>query len=156
LVGQYQVGAYNIVLGNDKDYLSTRISYKFNLKGPSLTVQSACSTSLVAVIQASQSLLSYTCDMALAGGGSITFPQRRGYLYQEGGMVSPDGHCRSFDSRAQGTVFGSGAGVVLLKRLDEAMADGDHIYSVIKGSAINNDGSLKVGYTAPSIDRQAE
>jgi amino acid adenylation domain-containing protein len=156
LVGQYQVGAYNIVLGNDKDYLATRVSYKLNLKGPSLTVQSACSTSLVAVAQACQSLLSYQCDMALAGGVSITFPQKRGYLYQEGGMVSPDGHCRAFDAKAQGTIFGSGAGVVLLKRLEDAIADGDHIYAVVKGTAINNDGSLKVGYTAPSVDRQAE
>jgi amino acid adenylation domain-containing protein len=156
LVGQYQVGAYNIVLGNDKDYLATRVSYKLNLKGPSLTVQSACSTSLVAVAQACQSLLSYQCDMALAGGVSITFPQKRGYLYQEGGMVSPDGHCRAFDAKAQGTIFGSGAGVVLLKRLEDAIADRDHIYAVVKGSAINNDGSLKVGYTAPSVDRQAE
>ncbi|QQS42022.1 MAG: amino acid adenylation domain-containing protein [Acidobacteriota bacterium] len=156
LVGQYQVGGYNVVLGNDKDYLATRVSYKLNLSGPSVTVQSACSTSLVAVVQACQSLLTYQSDLALAGGVSITFPQKRGYLYQEGGMVSSDGHCRAFDAKADGTVFGSGAGVVLLKRLDEAVADGDHIYAVIKGSAINNDGSQKVGYTAPSVDRQAE
>jgi len=156
VVGQYQVGAYQVVLGNDKDYLATRVSYKFNLKGPSFTIQSACSTSLVAIVQACQSLLNYQCDMALAGGVSITFPQKRGYLYQEGGMVSPDGHCRAFDAKAQGTVFGSGAGVVVLKRLEDAIADRDHIYAVIKGSAINNDGSLKVGYTAPSVDRQAE
>ncbi|MCO6509298.1 MAG: amino acid adenylation domain-containing protein [Aridibacter famidurans] len=156
LVGQYQVGGYNIVLGNDKDYLATRVSYKLNLSGPSVTVQSACSTSLVAVVQACQSLLTYQSDLALAGGVSITFPQKRGYLYQEGGMVSSDGHCRAFDAEADGTVFGSGAGVVLLKRLDEAIADGDHIYAVIKGSAINNDGSQKVGYTAPSVERQAE
>ncbi len=156
VVGQYQVGAYQVVLGNDKDYLATRVSYKLNLKGPSLTVQSACSTSLVAVAQACQSLLSYQCDMALAGGVSITFPQKRGYLYQDGGMVSPDGRCRAFDAKAQGTVFGSGAGAVLLKRLEDAIADCDHIYAVIRGSAINNDGSQKVGYTAPSVDRQAE
>ena len=156
LVGQYQVGGYNVVLGNDKDYLSTRVSYKLNLSGPSMTVQTACSTSLVAVVQACQSLLTYQCDMALAGGVSITFPQKRGYLYQEGGMVARDGHCRTFDAKAEGTIFGSGAGVVLLKRLEDALTDGDHIYAVIKGSAINNDGSQKVGYTAPSVDRQAE
>ncbi len=156
LVGQYQVGGYNVVLGNDKDYLSTRVSYKLNLSGPSMTVQSACSTSLVAVVQACQGLLTYQCDMALAGGVSITFPQKRGYLYQEGGMVASDGHCRTFDAKASGTIFGSGAGVVLLKRLEDAIADRDHIYAVIKGTAINNDGSLKVGYTAPSVDRQAE
>ncbi len=156
LVGQYQVGGYNVVLGNDKDYLSTRVSYKLNLSGPSMTVQTACSTSLVAVAQACQSLLTYQCDMALAGGVSITFPQKRGYQYQEGGMVAVDGHCRSFDAKASGTIFGSGAGVVLLKRAEDAIADGDHIYAVIKGSAVNNDGSQKVGYTAPSVERQAE
>ncbi len=156
LVGQYQVGGYNVVLGNDKDYLATRVSYKLNLNGPGITVQTACSTSLVAVVQACQSLLTYQCDMALAGGVSITFPQKRGYLYQQGGMVSRDGHCRAFDAKADGTVFGSGAGIVLLKRLEDAVADGDHIYASIKGSAINNDGSHKVGYTAPSVDRQAE
>ncbi len=156
LVGEYQVGGYSTVLGNDKDYLATRVSYKLNLQGPSFTVQSACSTSLVAVIKACQSLLLYECDMALAGGVSITFPQKRGYLYQEGGMVSADGRCRSFDASASGTIFGSGAGTVLLKRLDEALTDGDHIYAVIKGSAINNDGSQKVGYTAPSVDQQAD
>ncbi len=156
LVGEYQVGGYSTVLGNDKDYLATRVSYKLNLQGPSLTIQSACSTSLVAVVKACQSLLLYECDMALAGGVSITFPQKRGYLYQEGGMVSADGRCRTFDASASGTIFGSGAGTVLLKRLDEALHDGDHIYAVIKGSAINNDGSQKVGYTAPSIDQQAD
>lgn len=156
LVGQYQVGGFNVVLGNDKDYLATRVSYKLNLHGPSITVQSACSTSLVAVVQACQSLLLYECDMALAGGVSITFPQRRGYLYQEGGMVSADGHCRTFDANASGTVFGSGAGVVLIKRFEDAVGDGDHIYAVIRGTAINNDGSEKVGYTAPSVERQAE
>lgn len=156
LVGQYQVGGYSVVLGNDKDYLATRVSYKLNLHGPSITVQSACSTSLVAVVKGCQSLLTYECDMALAGGVSITFPQKRGYLYQEGGMVSADGRCRTFDAGASGTIFGSGAGTVLLKRLDEAVRDGDHVYAVIKGSAINNDGSQKVGFTAPSVDRQAD
>ncbi|MDQ3256677.1 MAG: aminotransferase class III-fold pyridoxal phosphate-dependent enzyme, partial [Acidobacteriota bacterium] len=155
-VGSYQVGGYHTMMGNEKDFLSTRVSYKLNLKGPSITVQSACSTSLVAICQACLGLLNYQCDMALAGGVSITFPQKRGYLYQEGGMVSPDGHCRAFDAKAQGTIFGSGVGVVTLKRLSEAIADGDHIYAVIKGSALNNDGSMKVGYTAPSVERQAE
>lgn len=155
-VGAYQVGGYHTMMGNEKDFLSTRVSYKLNLKGPSITVQSACSTSLVAICQACLSLLNYQCDMALAGGVSITFPQKRGYLYQEGGMVSPDGHCRAFDANAQGTIFGSGVGVVTLKRLSDAIADGDHIYAIIKGSALNNDGSMKVGYTAPSVDRQAE
>ena len=156
LVGSYQIGAFSVVLGNDKDFLPTRVSYKLNLRGPSVTVQSACSSSLVAVVQACQSLLSYQCDMVLAGGVSVTFPQARGYLYQDGGMGSPDGHCRPFDARAEGTVFGGGVGVVVLKRLTDALADGDQIHAVIKGSAINNDGSFKVGYTAPSLDRQAE
>ena len=112
----YQSGSYITMMGNDKDFLSTRVSWKLNLRGPSVTVQSACSTSLVAVCQACQSLLTYGCDMALAGGVSITFPQRRGYLPEEGGIVSLDGQVRPFDHRAQGTVFGAGAGVVVLKR----------------------------------------
>ena len=119
-------------------------------------MQTACSTSLVAVCMACQSLLSYQCDMALAGGVSITVPQRAGYVYQVGGILSPDGHCRAFDAKAQGTVPGNGLGIVVLKRLADAVADGDSIYAVIKGSAINNDGALKVGYTAPSVDGQAE
>jgi len=151
----YQVGFYPTLLGTNADMLATRVSYKLNLKGPSFTVQCGCSTALVAVCQAVKSLLMYECDLALAGGVSITFPQRRGYLYQPGGMVSPDGHCRAFDADAQGTVFGDGAGVVALKRLDEALADGDHIYAVLKGAALNNDGSLKVGFTAPSVEGQA-
>jgi amino acid adenylation domain-containing protein len=151
----YQIGNYQAMMGNHPDYLATRVSYKFNLKGPSFTVQSACSTSLVAVCQACQSLLTYQSDMMLAGGVSITLPQKRGYLYQEGGMGSADGHCRPFDNDAQGTVFGSGVGVVLLKRLEDAIADGDQIYSVMRGFATNNDGGNKVGYTAPSIEGQA-
>jgi iturin family lipopeptide synthetase A len=150
------VGIYQTILSNDKDYLSTRVSYKLNLKGPSLTVQTACSTSLVAVHLACQSLLSGECDMALAGGITITLPQKSGYQYQEGGISSPDGHCRPFDARAKGTLGGNGVGIVLLKRLDEALADGDIIHAVIRGSAINNDGSLKVGYTAPGLDGQSE
>ena len=150
------VGGFQVLLGNDKDHLTTRISYKLNLKGPSLTVQTACSTSLVAVCTACQSVLDHQCDMALAGGVGIKIPQKTGYLYQEGMIYSPDGHCRTFDSDAQGTVGGNGVGVVLLKRLPDAVADGDHIRAIIRGWAVNNDGSLKVGYTAPSVEGQAE
>lgn len=150
------VGLHQALIGSDKDFLTTRVSYKLNLKGPSIDVQTACSTSLVAVNLACQSLLNYQCDMALAGGISLAIPQKSGYSYQEGGILSPDGHCRAFDANAQGTVFGSGVGVVVLKRLEEAIADGDTIHAVIKGSAVNNDGSLKVGYTAPSVEGQTE
>jgi acyl transferase domain-containing protein len=143
-------------IGTNLFSLSTRISYKLNLHGPSLNVQTACSTGLVATHLACQSLLSYQCDMALAGGVSVKIPQHEGYFYQPGGIASPDGHCRAFDSEAQGTTFGSGAGVVVLKRLEDAIAAKDTIYAVIKGSAINNDGSAKVSYTAPSVDGQAE
>ena len=152
----YPLGGYTSMLGAINDTLATRVSYKLNLRGPSFTLQSACSTSLVAIAQACQGLLSYQSDMMLAGGVAITFPQKRGYHYQEGGMGSADGYCRPFEARAQGVVFGSGAGVVLLKRLDDARADGDHVYAVIKGFAVNNDGSSKVGFTAPSIDGQAK
>ncbi len=154
--GSYQTGSYVTMLGNDKDFLPTRISYKLNLRGPSIAVQSACSTSLVAVSQACQSLLTFGCDMALAGAVSVTFPQQRGYYPQEGGLASTDGHCRPFDSKASGTIFGHGAGVLLLKRLEEAIADGDQVLAVIRGFAINNDGSAKVGYTAPGVDGQAD
>ncbi len=150
------VGAYQTAISNDKDYLSTRVSYKLNLKGPSLTVQTACSTSLVAVHLACQSLLSGECDMALAGGVTISVPQISGYQYREGSIASPDGHCRPFDAQAKGTLGGSGVGLVLLKRFDEALADGDIIHAVIKGSAINNDGARKIGYTAPSVEGQAK
>jgi acyl transferase domain-containing protein len=149
------VGPYIISISNDKDHLPLRTSYKLNLKGPSVAVQTSCSTSLVAVHLACQSLLSYQCDIALGGGVSVTVPQKSGYLYVEGGINSPDGHCKPFDARANGTVSGSGVGVVVLKRLSDAFADGDSILAVIRGSAINNDGSLKVGYTAPSVDGQA-
>lgn len=151
-----RLGAYQIMIGNDKDFLSTRVSYKLNLKGPSISVQSACSTSLVAVHLACQGLLNYECDMAIAGGVSIGVPQKTGYLYQEGMILSPDGRCRAFDAKAQGMVGGEGVGVVLLKRMNDALSDGDNIRAVIMGSAVNNDGSLKAGYTAPSIDGQAE
>ncbi|NER82514.1 MAG: type I polyketide synthase, partial [Leptolyngbya sp. SIO1D8] len=144
-----------VLIGNDKDYIPTRVSYKLNLNGPSFNVSTACSTSLVAVHLACRGLLSYECDLALSGGISIQVPQKAGYLYQEGGITSPDGHCRAFDADAQGTVFGNGVGIVVLKRVEDALADGDYIHAVIKGSAINNDGSSKVGYTAPSVDGQA-
>ena len=154
--GNYQVGVYQEMLGNDKDFMTTRVSYKLNLRGPSMTIQTACSTSLVNVCQACTSLLNHQCDMALAGGVSITFPQKRDYLYQEEAMMSADGTCRVFDAESRGTVFGHGVAVVLLKRLADAVADGDNILAVIKGSALNNDGSEKIGYVAPSVNAQAE
>ncbi len=154
-VSGYQVANYPVTLGSNVDFLATRVSYKLNLKGPAFTLVAGCSTSLIAVCQAAQALQTYQCDMALAGGISISFPQKRGYRYQEGGMVSPDGHCRAFDENANGTVFGAGAGVVVLKRFEDAVADGDSIYAVIRGFATNNDGSDKVGYTAPSVEGQA-
>jgi len=147
---------FNLRLATDKDFLPTRLSYKLNLHGPSVNVQTACSTSLMAVSLACQNLLTYHCDLALAGGVAITFPQKRGQLHQEGGIVSPDGHCRAFDADAAGTIFSDGAGVVVLKRLADAQANGDRICAVIRGSALNNDGARKVGYTAPSVDGQAE
>ena len=142
--------------GNDKDVLATRVSYQLNLIGPSMSIQTACSTSLVAVHTACQSLLNRECDMALAGGVTIEIPHRQGYLYREGEILSRDGHCRAFDAESSGTVFGSGAGVVVLRRLADAVADGDRIHAVIRGSAINNDGARKVGYLAPSVTGQAE
>lgn len=147
---------YQIMISNDKDFLATRIGYKLNLGGPCLTVQTACSSSLVAVHMACKSLLNGECDMALAGGVSIKMPQKAGYLYQEGMILSPDGDCRAFDEKAKGTVGGNGAGVVVLKRFEDAVADGDNISAVILGSAVNNDGALKIGYTAPSVDGQAK
>ncbi|GGM54574.1 hypothetical protein GCM10012275_27140 [Longimycelium tulufanense] len=144
-----------MLASSDKDFLTTRVSYKLGLTGPSLAVQTACSTSLVAVHLAVQSLLYGECDMALAGGVSVRVPHRAGYLHDRGGILSPDGHCRPFDAAAGGTIFGSGVGLVVLKRLDDAVADGDTIHAVIKGSAVNNDGSMKVSYAAPSVERQA-
>lgn len=141
--------------GNDKDFLSTRLSYALNLRGPSMSVQTACSTSLVAVHLAAQSLLSGECDTALAGGVTIEVPHRHGYLYEEGEILSRDGHCRSFDAGSTGTVFGSGAGVVVLRRLEDALADGNTIHAVLLGSAINNDGAGKVSYLAPSVAGQS-
>jgi acyl transferase domain-containing protein/thioesterase domain-containing protein/4'-phosphopantetheinyl transferase EntD len=141
--------------GNDRDFLPTGISYKLNLRGPSVAVQTACSTSLVAIHMACQSLLAGECDMALAGGVTIMVPHGQGYPYRENEVLSPDGHCRAFDARAAGTVLTNGAGVVLLRRLEDALADGDTIHAVIRGSAINNDGANKVGYLAPSVDGHA-
>ncbi len=140
---------------NDKDFLTTRVSYCLNLQGPSINVQTACSTSLVALHLASQSLLSGECDMALAGGVTIEMPHRVGYLYEEGEIQSRDGHCRAFDENSSGTVFGSGAVQLVLKRMEDAVNDGDTVHAVIKGSAVNNDGSNKVSYLAPGIDGQA-
>ncbi len=142
--------------GNDKDFLSTRVSHVFDLKGPSINLQTACSTSLVAIHYAAAALRAGEVDMALAGGVTIELPQGRGYVFKENEILSPDGECHAFDHRAQGTVFGSGAGCVALKRLSDAQADGDHIWAVIKGSALNNDGAAKAGYLAPSVDGQAQ
>ena len=155
VTGNYQVGDFRSFMGNDKDFLTTRVAYKLNLRGPCMSVASACATSLVAICQASQSLLTYQCDMALAGGVSVTFPQKRGHLYSEGSIGSKDGLCRPFDAAASGTVFSHGAGVVLLKRLEDAVADRDHITAVIRGFGVNNDGSMKAGYMAPGVDGQA-
>ncbi|QTA91521.1 type I polyketide synthase [Desulfonema magnum] len=148
--------AYQVMLSNDRAFLPTMISYKLNLRGPSLNVQTACSTSLVAVHLACQSLLNGECDMAMAGGVSAGSPPKEGYVYEEGMILSPDGHCRAFDAKAGGTVPGNGCGIVLLKRLPEALTHGDYIYAVIRGSAVNNDGSLKVGYTAPGVTGQRD
>ncbi|HEY9151630.1 MAG TPA: beta-ketoacyl synthase N-terminal-like domain-containing protein, partial [Anaerolineales bacterium] len=149
------LGSYSFMLASEKEYAVTRVSFKLNLKGPSIGINTACSTSAVAIHLACQSLLSGECDMALAGGAKISVPLKAGYLYEEGGIRSPDGKCRAFDADARGTVVGNGAGVVVLKRLSDAINDSDSVYAVIKGSAINNDGSQKVGFTAPSIQGQA-
>lgn len=141
--------------GNDKDFLATRVSHVFDLKGPSINVQTACSTSLVAVHMAAQALLNGEIDMALAGGVTVELPQGRGYVFEEGEILSPDGHCHAFDHRAQGTVFGSGAACLVLRRLSDALRDGDHVWAVLKGSAVNNDGAAKAGYLAPSVEGQA-
>ncbi len=146
--------AFQIMHLNDSSFAS-RIAYKLNLKGPSVSVQTACSTSLVAIHMACQGLIGGECDLALAGGVTLSLPHISGYVYQEGMIYSADGHCRPFDEKANGTIFGEGAGVVALKRLKDAQADGDVIYAVIKGSAINNDGNNKAGYTAPSAEGQA-
>lgn len=143
-------------IGSDKDFLTTRVSFKLNLTGPSMTIQTACSTSLVAVHLASESLLTGECDIALAGGATIHIPQKIGYLYEENGILSPDGHCRAFDENAKGMIGGSGVGVIALKRLPDAIAEGDYIHAIIKGSSVNNDGSSKAGFTAPGIKMQTQ
>lgn len=150
-----KIGEFQVMLANEKDYIASRVAHKLNLTGPAISVHTACSTSLVAICQAMASLRAGQCDMALAGGASVTCPPRSGYLYQDGAMLSPDGHTRSFDARAQGTVFSDGAAVVLLKRLSDAIADGNPVYAVIRGAAINNDGGHKASYTAPSSEGQA-
>jgi acyl transferase domain-containing protein len=149
-------GGYQLMLASDKDFLCTRVSYKLDLRGPSISLQTACSTSLVAVISACRALVRNECDLALAGGVSIPFPQRAGYLFEPGMILSPDGRCRPFDALAAGTRPGAGCGIVVLKRLADAIADRDTIHAVIRGSAINNDGAGKAGYTAPSVDGQVE
>ncbi|MGH7271705.1 MAG: aminotransferase class III-fold pyridoxal phosphate-dependent enzyme, partial [Polyangiaceae bacterium] len=149
------LGAFQSMVANEKDYVATRIAHKLDLTGPALSIHTACSTSLVAIAQAARSLRSGECDMALAGGIAITVPVESGYMYQEGGMLSNDGHTRSFDARAEGTVFSDGAGLVVLRRLDDALRDGDTIYAVVRGVALNNDGASKASFTAPSVDGQA-
>lgn len=155
-LAEAQVGALQVEFGNDKDHLATRVAFKLNLKGPSLTVQTACSSSLVAVSHAAMALRTGQCDMALAGGVTVTVPQKRGYHHEEGGMLSRDGRCRPFDAESSGTVFSNGAGVVLLKRLKDAVRDGDHIHAVVRGFGMNNDGGVKHSYAAPSVDGQAD
>lgn len=145
---------YPILIGNDKDFLCTKIAYKLNLKGPSVTIQTACSSSLVGIHQGVQSILNGESDLAIAGGVSISVPQGVGYLYKEGGILSREGHCKPFDENANGTIKGNGCGVIVMKSLSEAIRDQDHIYAVIKSTAINNDGSNKVGFSAPSIKGQ--
>lgn len=149
-------GEHQTAIANGPDYVTTRVSYKLDLRGPSLSIYTGCSLSLVAVCLAYDSLMSFQCDMALAGGIFIHCPQNSGYLYQEGGIESADGHCRPFEARANGAVFSNGVGIVVLKRLADALEDGDQIYAVIRGTAMNNDGSMKMSFTAPSVDAQAE
>ncbi|NMO14847.1 amino acid adenylation domain-containing protein [Pyxidicoccus fallax] len=146
---------FELGLGNDLAFLTTRVSHQLNLRGPAYSVHTACSTALVAIHLSCQALLAGECQMAIAGGVAINIPQKVGYLYQPGGIASPDGHCRAFDAKAAGTIFGSGIGLVVLKRLEDALEDGDTIHAVIKGSAINNDGSVKASFTAPSVQGQA-
>ena len=150
------IGSFsNLLHSNSQDYLSTKISYKLNLTGPSINVQTACSTSLAALHIAAQSLLVYESDIAIVGGVSVIVPQNQGYFYETAGICSSDGHCRAFDKTATGTIFGSGVGVVVLKRMEDALADRNQIYAIIKSTAMNNDGNNKVSYTAPSVEGQA-
>src|SRR5690606_1621356 len=150
-----KLGAFQVMVNNEKDFIATRVAHKLNLTGPAISTHTACSTSLVAICQAVDSLRAGQCEMALAGAASATCPPNSGYRYIEGAMLSPDGRTRAFDKDAQGTVFGDGAAVVLLKRLSDALADGDTIHALIRGGAINNDGGRKASFTAPSSDGQA-
>ncbi|MCA2005554.1 MAG: acyltransferase domain-containing protein, partial [Ignavibacterium sp.] len=156
MAASYQIADYTTLTGNDNGFLTTKVAYKLGLNGPAVNVQTACSTSLVAVGEAYKSLITGECDMALAGGVSISFPQKRGYDFVDGSIGSVDGHCKPFDADATGTVFSAGAGVVVLKRLEDAIRDRDSIYAVIKSVALNNDGSDKAGYMTPSIDGQKD
>jgi amino acid adenylation domain-containing protein len=150
-----RVGAFQVMVANEKDYIATRVSHAMNLTGPSVSIHTACSTSLTAVAMGCQALRDFQCDMALAGGIAITSPVNSGHLYQEGGMFSADGHTRPFDAGATGTVFSDGAGVVVLKRYNDAVRDGNTIYAVIRGVGVNNDGAGKASFTAPSVEGQA-
>jgi phthiocerol/phenolphthiocerol synthesis type-I polyketide synthase E len=149
------IDGMQLMVTNDKDHLCTQVSYRLNLKGPSIAVQTTCSTSLVAITLACESLHHHRCDLALAGGVTVRVPQRGGYYYAPGSILSPDGHCRPFDVNAQGTIVGSGVGIVALRRLADALAEHDNIRAVILGTGINNDGNDKVGYTAPSSRGQS-
>ena len=150
------IGSELVMFGNEKDYMTTRVAYKLGLKGPALSISTACSTSLVAICQGCHSLLTYQSDVVLAGGVSVTVPEKRGYHFEEGYIGSPDGHTRTFDAQSAGTVFSNGVGVVVLKRLEDAVKDGDQIFAVIKGAALNNDGSQRVSFGAPGVEGQAE
>ena len=148
-------GEFPTLVANEKDFIATRVAHRLNLTGPAINVNTACSTSLVAIIQACTALSAGHCDAAIAGGTSVQFPQNQGHLHQEGNIFTPDGHCRPFDADAAGTLFSDGAGAVVIKRLDDAIEQGDHIYAVIGGYGINNDGGQKASFSAPSIDGQA-
>jgi acyl transferase domain-containing protein len=148
-------GEFNLSLANEQDFVATRTAYKLDLRGPSVSIQTACSTGLVAIGEACEALLGFDCDIAIAGGISVQVPLNAGYLYEEGGMLSADGHCRTFDKDGTGTTFNDGAALVVLKRLEEAIADRDQIYAVIRGYGLNNDGADKVSFTAPSVNGQA-
>ncbi|MBE4753170.1 amino acid adenylation domain-containing protein [Corallococcus sp. ZKHCc1 1396] len=150
-----RVGAFQAMVANEKDYVATRVAHKLDLRGPALSLNTACSTSLVAVAQAFWALQTHQCDVALAGGAAVTVPQKSGHLYQEGGMLSQDGHCRPFDASATGTLFSDGVGAVVLKRLSDAQADGDEIHAVLRGVAVNNDGAAKMSFAAPGVEGQA-
>ena len=150
-----RLGSLGVLVHNDKDYVATRVAHKLDLLGPAVSIHTACSTSLVAVVEAFHSLRTGQCDLALAGAAAITCPPKAGYWYIEGGMLSPDGHTRPFDADSNGTAFNDGLAVVVLKRLSDALADGDTIYGVIRGAAINNDGGRKASFTAPSVEGQA-